>query len=150
MISADPLYQQIILKAFLDIKLESPLGESVHLYNELMRSVFLSLASVIGLYKVNLQRFVLDYYYVLNEPIEFNYEVHHVLGVLLVRLDFVKLVKVISISFKRKDFQQSILSFVHYLINSHYLGLLILLVLLMVLYFLNNGFLDCCKHLCSD
>ena len=86
----------------------------------------------------------------LNESIEFDYEIHHVLGVLLVRLDLMKLVKVISISLKREYFKQTLLSLVHYFINAHYLRLLFLHVLLVMLYFLYNGFLDGCKHFCSD
>ena len=86
----------------------------------------------------------------LNESIEFDYEIHHVLGVLLVRLDLMKLVKVISISLKREYFKQTLLSLVHYFINAHYLRLLFLHVLLVMLYFLYNGFLDGCIHFCSD
>ena len=102
-IGAHPLYQQVVLEPLLHVELEGPLRQSVHLDYELMRSVLLGLASVVRLNQVHLQRLVLDHDYVLDESVQFDDEVHHVLGVLLVCLDLVELGQVVRISLQGEN-----------------------------------------------
>ena len=114
---------ELILKALLDIELESPLRQGVHLDNELVRPVLSRLSCVVCLDQVDLQSLVQKDDNVLEQAIHLDDEVHHVFSVDLVCLHLVNLLKIVLIGLERQHFQEAIFSLVKNSTQAHHLWL---------------------------
>ena len=134
--------QKLVFKPLLDVKFEGPLGESVHLCDQLLAAILSRQPGVIGLNEVDLQGLLQHDDDVLRDPIHLNDQVHHVLCVFLVCFEFVKFLEVVLISFQREDFQDAVFTFIDNLVESHHLGSRLNLLMLVYLDLFNDRFLD--------
>ena len=85
----------------------------MRLDEQLVGLVLLGLPRIICLDQLDLQRFTLQYDYMLNQTVHFNDEVHHVLCVLLVRFHLEQLFSVILVGFQGENFEQAALPLAH-------------------------------------
>ena len=69
----------------------------MHLNDQVMAFVLLRLLGIVCLYQIDLERLAQNHDDVLNKSIHLDNELHHVLSVLLVRLDLMQLLQVVSV-----------------------------------------------------
>ena len=81
----------------------------------------------------------------LDQAVHFDYQVHHVLCVLLIRLHLKQLVCVVPVGLHRENFEQAALTLSHYMIQAQNGWLRFGLLCLIKLYFLNCRFFDGCE-----
>ena len=69
----------------------------MHLNDQIVASILLRQPRIIRLDQINLERLAENHDHMLDQPIHLDYELHHVLAVLLVRLYLVQFQEVICV-----------------------------------------------------
>ena len=131
-----------VLKALFDIKFEGPLRQGMDLNDQVVALILFRLLGVVCLDEIEFERLAQNYYDVLNESVHLDDQLHHVLRVLLVRLDLVQLLKVVGVRLEGEHLEQAALSLVHDLVDPHHLGLSLALLMVDRLHLLDHAPLD--------
>ena len=142
-VRSDPsLDQQFVLQTLLHVEFESLFGEGMGLDEQLMRLVLFGLPGVIRPDQLNLERFALKHDYVLDEAIELDDQVDHVLRVLPIRLHLIQSLRVVLVRLQTQNTQQALLTVLHHLVQPEQLaGVLAGLLALVGLDLLQRGLL---------
>ena len=105
------LVSLLLVDPLLDIELQGPLREGLHLGEQFMGPILTSDPGVLCLDEVHLERLRKDHNHMAYLPVHLNDQVHHVLSLLLVSLLVVQLIQIVLVSLQRQNLDQTLLVF---------------------------------------